>query len=72
MLTQMFPNEVRVRRLETTAAEVAAYPEAEARLAEGVARLPLVVIDGRLVGEGTFSAGIIADYLRGGQIPKSP
>ncbi|MGE5509083.1 MAG: hypothetical protein ACM3RP_11450 [Chitinophagales bacterium] len=72
ILAQLYPGEVTVRGLAATAPEVEAYPEAKARLAEAGVRLPLVLIDGHLVREGAFSAGIIAAYLRDGQIPKSP
>lgn len=72
MLTQQHSGEVTVRQLEADSPEVLAYPQAQARLAEVGARFPLVLIDGQLVGEGAFSAGTIAAYLRDGQIPKSP
>lgn len=72
LLTTKYGGEVSVRYLDTSAPELNAYPEIQARLDAPEVRLPLVAIDGRLVAEGCFSAGNILAHLADGQIPKAP
>ncbi len=71
VLAGRFGGEVQVRYLDSTAPELAAYPEVGARLAAPGVRFPLVVVDGRVVAEGGLSAGLIVSYLVSGHIPKT-
>jgi hypothetical protein len=64
--------EVRTRYLDVEAPELAGYAEARVRLADPAVKLPLVLVDGRVVVEGCVSAGMIMAYLADGQIPKVP
>ncbi|HHW14570.1 MAG TPA: arsenic metallochaperone ArsD family protein [Firmicutes bacterium] len=72
LLTTKHGGEVQTRYLDASSPELAAYPEVQARLTASEVRLPLVVVDGRVVAEGCFSAGTILAYLADGQIPKVP
>lgn len=72
ILASRYGGEVRARYLDVESPELTAYPEVSARVREQGVNLPVVAVDGQVIGEGCFSAGMIMAYLADGQMPKVP
>lgn len=69
VVSERWSGEARVRYVPSNAPELAGFPEVQSRLASPDARLPLVVADGKVIFEGSVSAGLVLAYLKDGQIP---